>query len=74
MLVSSTGEPVALDQDFLISCLPKYELSYTCLSQDRAKFCKINEMCRKFCPILHISYMHEIHYHHLVLHKIAATD
>ena len=23
-------------------------------------FCKINEMCRKFCPTLHISHMHEI--------------
>ena len=23
-------------------------------------FCKINEMCRNFFPILHISYMHEI--------------
>ncbi len=38
-----------------------HDLSYTCLVEDWAEFLKINEMCRKFCPILHISYMHEIH-------------
>ena len=27
----------------------------------RQNFCKINDMCRRFCPILHISYMHESH-------------
>ena len=35
-----------------MSCLPKHEFSYS-LAEDRAEFCKINEMCRKFCPILH---------------------
>jgi hypothetical protein len=38
-----------------------HDLSYTCLIEDRAEYLQINEMCRKFCPIVHISYVHEIH-------------
>ena len=30
-----------------MSCLPKHELSDTCLVEDRAEF---NEMCRKILP------------------------
>ena len=37
-------------------------ISYTYLAEDRADFYanKINEMCRKSCPILQISYIYEI--------------
>ena len=35
-------------------------ISYTYLAEDRAKFMQTNEMYRKFCPILQISYMYEI--------------
>ena len=28
-------------------CLPKHELFNTCLAEDRAEFCKINEMYRQ---------------------------
>jgi hypothetical protein len=38
-----------------------HDLSYTCLAENRAEFLQINEMCRNFFPILHISYVHEIH-------------
>ena len=45
--------------DFRMLCLPKYMSFPTHVWKRIGK--KINEMCRKFCPILHISFMHEIH-------------
>jgi hypothetical protein len=36
----------------------KHDLSYTCLSEDRAEILQINEMCRKIClSYIHISYI-----------------
>ena len=40
VIVSLTGPKL---KDFLMLCLPKHDLSYTCLSKDKAEFC---EMCR----------------------------
>ena len=49
-----------MNQISFMSCLPKYEPSDKYLAEDiyiGQSFCKINEIFRKFCPILHISYM-----------------
>ena len=55
--------------DFLHVLLPKHDISYTHLPEDRAKFMQTNEMCRKFCPILQISYMYPT-YTKIVLFQI----
>ena len=43
-----------------LPCLQKHDVSYTYLVEDRAKFHANEEMCRKSCPILQLSYMTEI--------------
>ena len=40
-------------------CVPKHDISNIYLAEDRVEF-YANEMCRKSCPILQISYMYEI--------------
>jgi hypothetical protein len=37
-------------------------MTFPTFTQDRAEFLQINDCVKKFCPILHIPYMHEIQF------------